>query len=71
MHEPIENLLSNMGRLSRPVSSKHVGGLVSGSRRIPPIKAKKERAMTAGHNKGFNRGQGVLKIAESAYHIAR
>lgn len=72
MHEPIENLLTNMNNLSRPVSSKHTMNMLRASRRMPPYKAKKERAMTAGHDKGMpGRGQGALKIAESAYHIGK
>lgn len=71
MHEPIENLLTNMNHLSRPVSSKHNLNMLRASRRMPPYRAKKERAMTAGNDKAVPRGQGGLKIAESAYHIGR
>lgn len=73
MHEPIENLLSNMNNLSRPVSSVHNLNLVRGGRKVPPYRSKKkERAMTAVNEKGMlGRGQGAPKIAESAYHIGR
>lgn len=72
MHEPIENLLTNMNNLSRPVSSKHNLNMLRASRRMPPYRGKKERAMTAGNDKTvLGRGQGGLKIAESAYHIGR
>ena len=57
MHEPIENLVLNMNNLAKPI--------MQGGRNL-----KKERAMTAHISKqgGYNSG-GMLKIAQSAYHI--
>jgi hypothetical protein len=63
MHEPIENLVANMENLSRPLSS---GQSMYGIKQL-----KKERAMTA-HNKNVsyrNAVSGLIKIAQSAYHI--
>ena len=74
MHEPIENLISNMNNLSRPVSSKHTINMLTAQRRINPYRNKKERAMTAGNDKSLLASRGRangLKIAESAYHIGR
>ena len=74
MQEPIENLITNMNNLSRPVSSKFNLNLQSNKMLFPKrYNRKKERAMTAGHKQGLpfvNRGPNTsVKIAESAYHI--
>lgn len=77
MKEPIEQLIQNMDKLSRPFSSEfrlHFGN--QPNKQKPPLskQLKKERAMTAGGankmiiQKGKNNSQG-MKIAESAYHI--
>ena len=69
MNAPIENLISDMNRLSRPVSSNY-NNLIKSTKAIPRYGQKigslikKERAMTA-HNKLAERG----KITQSAYHF--
>ena len=57
MQEPIENLISNMNDFSRPLSSKYnMGGLVSNKLLFKRSNRRKERAMTAGHNKRHGGG---------------
>jgi hypothetical protein len=79
MQEPIENLITNMDLLSRPVSSKHVPGFQTnvanryGKYGGPKNGYKKERAMTAHNKTGMqsraHKADSLLKIAQSAYHI--
>ena len=79
MQEPIENLITNMDLLSRPVSSKNVTGFQSNqANRYSKYGAskggfKKERAMTAHNKTGLqsraHKADSLLKIAQSAYHI--
>lgn len=79
MQEPIENLITNMDLLSRPVSSKnHTGFQSNQANRYGKYGGsksgfKKERAMTAHNKTGMqtraHKADSLLKIAQSAYHI--
>jgi hypothetical protein len=74
MNEPIENLICNIGGLSRPVSSYNPiahNNLIKSTKAIPKygqkigsLIKKKERALTA-HNKLAERN----RVTQSAYHF--